>query len=55
MLLVVLVIFVNIVLVKKHDWEAGFIWLCLALSLTYAIFAVQGKTKPRLLCRNEAQ
>lgn len=55
LLLVVLVIFVNIVLVKKHDWEAGFIWLCLALSLTYAIFAVQGKTKPRLLCRNEAQ
>ena len=45
LLLVVPVVFVNIVLVKKHDWETTFIWLCLALGLTYAIFAVQGKNK----------
>jgi len=41
LLLVVLVIFVNIVLVKKHDWEAGFIWFCAGLSLLYSFFAVK--------------
>jgi CDP-diacylglycerol--serine O-phosphatidyltransferase len=44
LLLVVLVIFVNFVLVNKHDWEAAFIWFCSGLSLLYAIFAIKTRT-----------
>jgi len=46
LVLVVLVIFVNIVLVKKHDWEAGFIWFCAVLSLLYSLFAVKLRNAP---------
>lgn len=41
LLLIVLIVFVNIVLVKKQDWEAAFVWLCAALSLLYGIVGIQ--------------
>jgi len=45
LLLVGLLVFVNIVLVKKHDWEAVFIWFCAGLSLLYSIFAIKPRNK----------
>ena len=45
LLLIVLIIFVNIVLVKKHDWEAGFIWFCVAMSVLYTFFAINRRKK----------
>ena len=49
LLLVALLIFVNIVLVKKHDWEVVFIWFCVALSLLYSIFAIKRRDKEEKL------
>jgi len=43
LLLVILVIFVNFVLVKKHDWEAGFIWLSTGMSVLYTLLAIKTK------------
>lgn len=35
-----LLIFINIVLAKRRDWEATFVWSCLGLSLLYALWGI---------------
>ncbi len=43
LLMVVLIIFVNIVLVKRRDWEFAFVWFCMLISVMYAFFAIAGQ------------
>lgn len=41
-----LLIFINIVLVKRRDWEATFVWSCLGLSLLYALGGIARREGP---------
>lgn len=43
LLLVVLTVFVNIMLVKRRDWEFAFVWFCMLISVLYAFFAIASR------------